>query len=216
MQDRFVGLRHTREAWRGAVVPTGETFAEDDSPEGIERLARRIGELRPAAVLVQALGGGDIPVVVALLERGVRVRVTSKEQVRTFAATAGAGLLDVSTVARVAGSARFVSERMGFQKDDERVRLLLARRRQVLEMQAQEEERLRGAEDGPFQEELKRHLFFLDRQLGGARAAVSSAGGLALPFVGGARQADTSRQAACCESWPSTRTKALLQTACLG
>lgn len=166
MPERFVGLRHTREAWRGAVVPTGETFAEDDSPEGIERLAGRIGELHPAAVLVQALGGGELPVVVALLEQGVRVRVASKADVRAFAATAGARLPDVSTVAQMAGSARFVSERMSRQGEDERVRVLLARRRQVLEMRAQEEERLREAEYAPLQEDLERHLFFLDRQVG--------------------------------------------------
>ncbi len=70
MQELFVGLRHTREAWRGAVVPTEETFAEDSSPKGTLRSAQRIGELRPAAVLVQALGGGELPVVVALLETG--------------------------------------------------------------------------------------------------------------------------------------------------
>ncbi|WP_133162089.1 hypothetical protein [Deinococcus aerius] len=49
---------------------------------------------------------------------------------------------------------------------DERVRLLLSRRRQELEMRAQEE-RLRVAEDGPIREDLERHLVLLDRQLGG-------------------------------------------------
>ncbi|WP_216329278.1 hypothetical protein [Deinococcus aestuarii] len=93
------------------------------------------------------------------------MRVTSKAQVRAFAATAEARLPDMSTVAQMAGSARFVSERMSRQGEDERVRLLRSRR-QLLEMQAQEEERLRVAEDGPLQEDLERHLFFLDRQVG--------------------------------------------------
>ncbi|WP_216327812.1 hypothetical protein [Deinococcus aestuarii] len=162
MSEVYVGLKHSRGAWRAAVAPTGEVFSEDDSLEGVERLAQRIGELRPAAVLVQALGGGELPVMVALLERGVRVRVTSKEQVRAFAATAGAGLSGATTVVQMAGSVRFVTQ----EGSDERVRLLLARRRQVLEMRAQEEERLRGAEYAPLQEDLERHLFFLDRQLG--------------------------------------------------
>ncbi|WP_216322756.1 hypothetical protein [Deinococcus aestuarii] len=168
MSEVDVGLKHSRGAWRAAVAPTGETFSEDSSPEGVLRLAGRIGELRPAAVLVQALGGGELPVVVALLEQGVRVRVTSKEQVQAFAATTGAGLSGATTVAEMAGTARLLGERMKTQEgDDERVHLLLARRRQVLEMRAQEEERLPGIEYAPIREDLERHLFFLDRQLVG-------------------------------------------------
>ncbi|GMA14260.1 hypothetical protein E5F05_02485 (plasmid) [Deinococcus metallilatus] len=49
------------------------------------------------------------------------------------------------------------------------VRLLLARRRQVLAMQAEEENRLRVAESTPIREDLERHLTFPDRQLGRLR-----------------------------------------------
>lgn len=139
---------------------------------------------------------GELPVVLALLERGVRVRVAFEEQVRTFAATAEVRLPDVGTVAQMAGSARLLNERMSRQENDERARLLLSRR-QELEMQAQEE-RLRVAEDAPLQVLLERHLVLLDRQARGlARAAAGpDAGGLAPPGVGGARSVATSRRAA--------------------
>lgn len=165
MSEVYVGLKHSRGAWRAAVVPTDEAFSEDNSPEGVLRLADRIGELRPAAVLVQALGGGELPVVVALLEQGTQVRVASKERVQAFAATAGARLPDVVTLAQMAGSAQSLGERVNTREEyDDLVRVLLARRRQVLEMQVQEEERLRVAEYGPVREDLERHIALLDRQ----------------------------------------------------
>ncbi|GMA14259.1 hypothetical protein E5F05_02490 (plasmid) [Deinococcus metallilatus] len=87
MPDLFVGLRYTREAWRGTVAPIGENFSEDTSPEkSVTQLAERISALRPAAVLVQAIHRGELPVVVVLLERGTRVMVVTKERLRALGA----------------------------------------------------------------------------------------------------------------------------------
>ena len=58
---------------------------------------------------------------------------------------------------------------------------MLLRRRQVLEMQAQEEERLRGIEYAPIREDLERHLAFLDRQLGGLHERLLSLVQVVLP-----------------------------------
>lgn len=111
---------------------------------------------------------GDLPVVIALLERGVRLRVASKEQVRIFAATTKPRLPDGTTLARMAECVQPLIETWDTPGEQgERVRGLLTQRRQVLEVQAQEEERLRVAEYPPIQEDLERHLAFLDRQLGG-------------------------------------------------
>ncbi len=71
------------------VRPTDTTWTVRTTPAALRQLAERLAALEPVVVVVEATGGLERPVVVALLEADLPVAVVNPRQVRAFARAVG-------------------------------------------------------------------------------------------------------------------------------
>ena len=72
-----------------ALWPGGESFSLSNDPPGVEQLLKRMLELRPQAVVIEASGGPEDLLVSELCAAGVPVAVVNPRQVREFARSLG-------------------------------------------------------------------------------------------------------------------------------
>ena len=72
-----------------ALWPGGESFSVGNDPPGVEQLLKRMLELRPQAVVIEASGGPEDLLVSELCAAGVPVAVVNPRQVREFARSLG-------------------------------------------------------------------------------------------------------------------------------
>jgi hypothetical protein len=71
----FVGIDVSKARLDVAIRPTGEVFSQPHVPEGIAQLVQRLQALQPRLVVLEATGGLEGTVVIALAERGLPVVV---------------------------------------------------------------------------------------------------------------------------------------------
>jgi transposase len=72
-----------------ALWPGGESFSLSNDLAGVEQLLKRMLELRPQAVVIEASGGPEDLLVGELCAAGVPVAVVNPRQVREFARSLG-------------------------------------------------------------------------------------------------------------------------------
>jgi transposase len=57
MQETFVGIDVSKAVLDVAVVPTGEAWSVPNSAEGMRLLVKRLGEITPTLIVLEATGG---------------------------------------------------------------------------------------------------------------------------------------------------------------
>lgn len=167
MEALFVGVDVCKARLDVAVRPTGEIWAEENSETGAARLADQLRELNPALVVLEATGGLERGIVLALAERNVPVVIANARQVRDFAKATGrlakTDQLDAMLLAVFAETVRPEVRVL----PEERVRALGAlvdRRRQVVDMLVMERNRLHAAKAVPVSEDLLAHIAYLEKR----------------------------------------------------
>ena len=144
-----VGIDVSKRRLDIAVRPSGEVFAVDRNPAGLEQLSQRLKSLSPQIVALEATGGFETVVAAALGAAGLPVAVVNPGQIRAFARALGRRAktdpIDAMVIARFAEATGLKPRPL----PDEATRLLadlVTRRRQILEMlvaERQREERVR-------------------------------------------------------------------------
>jgi transposase len=86
--ETFVGIDVSKTQLDVAVRPTDETFSVPNSADGIRELVRRVWDLKPVLVVLEASGGYEASVA-AELALGGPVAVVNPRQVRDFAKATG-------------------------------------------------------------------------------------------------------------------------------
>jgi transposase len=130
-------------------------------------LVERLGELAPARIVVEASGGYETPLVTALATAGLPVCLVNPKRVRDFARGLGqlakTDRLDAQVLARYG---RLAQPALYQLREAEGLDLtaLLLRRRQLVEMQTAEENRL-GMAPPTVARDLREHLRFLARRI---------------------------------------------------
>ena len=144
MDITCVGIDVSKRRLDIAVRPSGEVFAVDRNPAGLEQLSERLKSLSPQIVALEATGGFETVVAAALGAAGLPVVVVNPGQIRAFAKALGqrakSDPIDAMVIARFA-EATGVKPR---PLPDEATRLLadlVTRRRQILEMLVAEKQR---------------------------------------------------------------------------
>jgi transposase len=178
--ERFVGI-DVAAAWLDVhVAPAGEAWRAANDPAGHGELVGRLRELAPALVVLEASGGYEAAAAAALGLAGLPVAVVNPRQVRDFGRAIGqlakTDALDAALLARFAQRVR--PEPRPLPDEDARaLKALVARRRQLVEMQAAEQQRRRQAA-AAVRAGIEAHLAWLrgqlaelDRQLAAAVAA---------------------------------------------
>lgn len=162
----FVGIDVSAKRLDVAVLPAGTHFTVAHTDEGIVSLVRRLQELGPQIVVLEATGGYEIGVAYALSEASLPVVIMNPKCLRHFAKSTGqlakTDKLDARVLAHYAQAIRPPVRPL---KDREQAELatLMSRRRQLRDMIVMEENRRRTSTP-KVRDNIDQHLAYL-RQL---------------------------------------------------
>jgi transposase len=141
----FVGIDISKKQLDVAVTPGEQNFSYPNTEAGIRKLVRRLKELRPQIILLEATGGYEFLLVAALREAELPACFINPKLVRNFARGAGIAAktdrLDAQVLALYACRMR-PQPRILPSPQQQELKLLLTRRRQLLEMIQMEKNRL--------------------------------------------------------------------------
>lgn len=162
--DLFVGIDVSKDRLDVSLRPGGRAFSVSRDPPGLAELLRQLDAQPPELVVLEATGGFETPVVVALAERGFKVVVANARQVRDFAKATGrlakTDRLDAAVIAQFAEVMRPPVRALPDAKA-RALEALLTRRRQIVEMTTAERNRLFSCHDAEVKKDIEAHLVYL-------------------------------------------------------
>ena len=164
----FVGIDVSKAHLDVYVRPSGESFRVSHDDAGFVTLIARMRPLTPTVVVLEATGGYEVTVAVALAGARLPVAVVNPRQIRDFARATGqlakTDALDARVIAFFAEAVRPIARSM----PDEHARALgalVARRRQLVDMLNAEQNRRRLLRDRGLQRHFEAHIAWLDDTL---------------------------------------------------
>jgi transposase len=167
--DSFVGIDVSKDSLDVAERPGALRWKETNDEPGCARLVAILVPLKPALVVLEATGGYQAPLAAALAEAGVPVAVVNPRQVRDFAKSTGAlaktDALDAQILARFAEAIR-PEPRPLPDAEQQALKALMARRRQLVEMITAERNRL-AVSNKNVRGRIQAHLDWLQMELRG-------------------------------------------------
>jgi transposase len=163
----FVGIDVSKARLDVAMRPWDETESVSNDGAGIDSLVKRLKEIRPALIVLEATGGFERHVMRALASAELAVVAANPRQVRDFAKATGqlakTDRIDAIILARFAEAVRPSVRPMPDEVTLE-LRALVARRRQITEMIVAETNRLSGAAQ-PLRKRINAHIDWLKKEL---------------------------------------------------
>ena len=171
----FVGIDVSQEHLDVHVRPSKEAWREDNAREGLERLVKRLLELKPKLVVLEASGGFERDCSAALIVAGVPTAVVNPRQVRDFAKALGklakTDGVDAGVLAHF-GEAVQPNESVVDDEATVELRALVDRRAQLVEMRTMETNRKTLA-SAAMKKELDDHIRWLNTKIKDAERDIS-------------------------------------------
>jgi transposase len=166
----FIGIDVSKARLDVAMLPSAEKLSVSNDETGIQALVKRLNELKPALIVLEATGGLERSVTGALGGAELPVVVINPRQVRDFAKATGqlakTDSIDAAVLARFAQAVRPSVRRLPDEVTLE-LRALVARRRQITEMIVAETNRLGGVPKA-LRKRIEAHIRWLKAELGRA------------------------------------------------
>ena len=166
-ESTYVGIDVAKAQVDVAVRPTGQTWTITYDDAGVQELVSQLKTLEPALVLLEATGGLELPMVVALATAALPVVVVNPRQVRDFAKATGTlaktDTLDAAVLAHFADAIR-PNVRPLSEAETQVLASLVARRHQVVAMLVSEKNRLRRAISA-VRPRVEAHIAWLEQEL---------------------------------------------------
>jgi transposase len=163
----FVGIDVSKARLDVAMRPSDETESVSNDGAGIDSLVKRLKEIRPALIVLEATGGFERQVMRALVSGELAVVAANPRQVRDFAKATGrlakTDRIDALVLARFAEAVRPSVRPMPDEVTLE-LRALVARRRQITEMIVAETNRLSRASK-TLRKRIEAHIRWLEKEL---------------------------------------------------
>lgn len=163
----FVGIDVSKAHLDVAVHGESEVRRVANDESGIEALASELAQRKPSLVVLEATGGFEMPVAVALAAAQVPLVIANPRQTRDFARSTGqlskTDAIDAQGLALFAARVRPEARELR-SEDAQALDALVARRRQIIGMLTQEKNRL-GFALKPVQKGIRKHIGWLERQL---------------------------------------------------
>ena len=160
----FIGIDVSKAQLDLAQRPEGHSQVFPQTPAGIENLVAHVQALNPAAIVLEATGGLEVPVASALAVAGLPVAVINPVRSGTLPRRWGGWQRRMSSMPKsgpVCGS-RAASAPPMPDAAVQAFSALLSRRRQLIEMRVAEQNRL-GTATLRIQQQIRKHLTWLDR-----------------------------------------------------
>jgi transposase len=165
----YVGIDLSKSRLDVAHTPSGLSWGFANNDAGRALLAKRLGEVKPELIVMEATGGIEVSVAATLAEAGLAVAVVNPRQMHDFARAIGTlaktDQIDARVMARFAEVVRPEPRPLPDEASRE-LGELMTRRRQLVEMLVAEKNRLHSA---PAQvcTEINRHIEWLQEAIGG-------------------------------------------------
>jgi transposase len=165
----YVGIDVSSDKLDVAVWGEKNCLEVPNSKKGITKLVKILRERKPCLIVVEATGGYEEAVVLALFEAGLPVALVSPQRVRQYAKAKGllakTDQIDAQVLAEFGKQLRPRLFR-GKREEQKRLSALLGRRKQLNEMLQAEKNRLRtNAQSQSLQQSLKHVIRCLKTEL---------------------------------------------------
>ncbi len=164
----FVGIDVSKARLDVAIRPTAQVLSVVNDPTGIEAVVKRLSELSPTLIVLEATGGLERSITGALGSAQLPVVVVNPRQVRDFARATGqlakTDLIDAEILAHFAEAVRPPLRALPDKLSLE-LRALIARRRELVEMIVAEKNRLSAAPTKAVRKQIEAHLGWLEADL---------------------------------------------------
>lgn len=162
----FVGIDVSKAQLDIALRPTGQGWQVPNDDGGITVLVARLQAVDPTLIVLEATGGLELPVTLALAAAGLPVAVVNPRHTRDFAKATGplakTDTLDARALAHVAEAVRPVPRPLPEAQAQE-LSALLGRRRQLIEMLTAEKNRMSAAPAG-LHPRIQAHIRWLEHE----------------------------------------------------
>jgi transposase len=165
--EKFVGIDVSKNTLDVCIAPPGETLHVTHDEAGIAQIAKRLKELSPTLIVMEATGGLEVRLASELAGQGLPVAVINPRQARDFAkATGQLAKTDAVDAAVLAAFARAIRPAVRPIKDADVRELddLVTRRRQLIDIRVQETLRL-GTASKVQKKSLNAHIAWLDKRI---------------------------------------------------
>jgi transposase len=174
----FVGIDISKAHLDTATRPGHPVARHTNDPAGIAALVARLRPLAPSLVVVEATGGLELPLLAALQVAGIPTAAINPRQARDFAKATGrlakTDRIDAEILAHFAEAVRPDARPLP-SAEVRALDALLSRRRQLLEMQVMESNRLGACADPTVRAGLERHLAWLKAEVADADRLLAEA-----------------------------------------
>ena len=165
-KETYVGIDVAKARVDVAIRPDGDVWSVDYDESGVRELVSVLETLEPAAVLLEATGGLEVPLVSALAAAALPVVVVNP-RVRDFARATGklakTDALDAQVLAHFAEAVR-PPVRPLRDADTQELNSLTTRRNQLMTMLVAEKNRLRRASHS-VRPGIQSHIMWLEQEL---------------------------------------------------
>ena len=166
-EEIYVGIDVAKAHVDVAIRPGGDIWSIDYDEPAVSDLVFRLLAVEPTAVLLEATGGLEVPLVSALAAAALPVVVVNPRQVRDFARATGklakTDALDAQVLAHFAEAVR-PPVRPLRDEDTQELNSLTTRRNQLMTMLVAEKNRLRRASHS-VRPSIQSHITWLEREL---------------------------------------------------
>ncbi len=164
----FVGIDVSSEQLDVGILPGDEFQQFGNDSRGIKRLVKFLGARNVELIVMEATGGYEIDVAVALHEAGLPIVIANPRHVRDFARSLGilakTDKIDARVLSRFARDVR--PEKRSFPTEKERfLRELLTRRSQLVGMHTAELNRLQQARTEDIKQSVQAIIDVIKKQL---------------------------------------------------
>jgi transposase len=168
MHGSFVGIDVARDRLDVHVRPSGDRFTLANEEAGQRELVRRLHQLAPGLIVLEATGGYELPVTAALASAGLPVVVANPRQIRDFARATGklakTDALDAEAIARFAEGVQPPVRPLP-TAEAQALGELITRRRQLLDMLLAEQNRQSQVGDRRLRQRIAAHITWLRQAL---------------------------------------------------
>jgi transposase len=168
MAESFVGIDVSLHHLDVHIRPSAEAARYPNDEAGIRAVVARLADLGPTRVVLEATGGLELPVALALVDRGLPVVRINPRQARDFAKAAGrlakTDAIDAAGLAHLADALRpdvrpFPAQEMRDLRD------LLDRRQQLIGIRITELNRLASTALKAVRRDIEAHIKFLNKKI---------------------------------------------------
>lgn len=176
MENEYVGIDVSQQTLDMVAYTTGEMHSFTNDQAGISKAGKWLKKVKPAIVVMEATGGLEIPVYVALQKTNIPLAVVNPRQIRDYARSMGILAKTDKVDAKIlAAYGAQVRPEVRPLPDEETRQLdrLVTRRRQLVLMITAETNHLLSTRDETIKGEIQTHIAFMKQDLANRDKGIS-------------------------------------------